>query len=192
MSPSGIRSNPQSFRCHGWRTPFARIAPSFFMVMRRILDRWRTRESTCPELARQPLRGVAVGLAGKAAGGVRGVELFDHLVGRNRRNICFGPEQCGPQHSSWGAVEALPRRGRGGGERTWLRRATAQDRNGGGGRAGPHTPSKKISRGLHEKQALWRAGCLRAGPKQIRLRRLFQPALEEENDDVPLREGPED
>jgi hypothetical protein len=39
---------------------------------------------------------------------------------------------------------------------------------------------------------LWRSGCLRAGPKQIFLRRLFRRALEEQHDDSPFREGPED
>src|ERR1035437_4832755 len=159
------------------------------MLMRQILNRSRTRESTCPELARQPLRGVAIGLAGKAAAGVRSVELFDCGFGGRTG---FGPVQCGKQHSSGEAAEEMLRTGRGGGERGWLERAAAQDRDDVGSSFSPYTPSKKIIRGLHEKQALWRSGCLRAGPKQICLRRLFHPSFEHQDDKSPLRERPED
>src|SRR5450759_1705642 len=161
------------------------------MLMRQILNRPRTHESTCPELARQPLRGVAIGLAGKPAGwaGRGGVEFFDDSLGRDP---CFGPEQRLQQHSSGEAAEELLRKGKGGGERGWLERDAAQDRDDAGNSFSPHTPSKKITRGLHEKQAFWRSGRLRAGSKQICLRRLFQPALEEQNDDAPLSELYED
>ncbi len=157
--------------------------------MRRILNRPRTHESTCSELARQPLGGVAVGLAGEAPGGVGGVELLDHSVGGN---TCFGPEQCLQQHSSGGAVEDLLRRGRGGGEGGWLERAASAESP---RRRGPLPRSihllRKSSVGSTRSQPCGAPAASARVRSKSSLGGSFNAVLEEQDDDAPLRERPE-